>query len=951
MRLFATLLFGATAFAASSPVPHLVKDLTPERDQVDAQVALTQRVVGDVFYFGTTSPAAGLWRTDGSAVGTYRVDNDAPGPMERLWQPMLNKDGVLYYPVDTWAGSFLYHTDGTTPGTQRIAQLPVRLREMALCADGKVCFVAEDHQIGVTDGTAAGTSVLRSSAPGVPETNLRRYLTSMGGKVYFNAYDDEAGQCVYYQGNYLMCGELWTSDGTTAGTHLFKDLVPGGWPSSPANLFANNGKLYFNAFNPILGTDCRVWVSDGTADGTRVLLPDQPNDCNFGARFFDFRGATYIATANSKIFRTDGTPEGTRRLVDILGWSDPVEIFLMIRGGDEMLIGRNGAARELWSFNGEHAVKLGSAPPPGEILGYLPATKRIYHVIGSGQGAPKELWSFDGTVHEKVWQFPTASIATVAPWGGTRGFIAFLVGGSQGWVTDGTAAGTQRLDLTSSVGQHSYPKDFLATNDKVYFNTNGPGVSSFNVTDGTAAGTIPLAQAPAFSAFSEEGRVYFRGESGYLWTTDGTPAGTRSVTSWFGVQERIYDPPAFIGETAVFQTGNVLARRDPGGTVEMLGLTGQMSGFRTAGSEVLFWTWDETTKYSVRATDGTKTGTRTLVSELESGGRAARFLPDGSRAFFGAKPKGGGSEWLWITNLTAAGTQPVKEISATPDDTLLPELVWRGAAFFRVGRPGESSILWRTDGTAAGTVPLSNTPFRQVTDSGDHLTLVSYDYFHNFEIWTSDGTPAGTTRRRMGKGAVASTPFRLPSGGIAVALVADLPPAHGPEVEIYNVTTGSSTFVPLGALRLGSGFHHLNGQLFFSATRPRTGYELWAIPLDGDQPVEQPEIRIAYRGLARVNGARAAVFRVTMETSGFGVPTVVASTLEGTLREGRDFTPFVREIRFENDNDVTLVVPVRPDVGGTVSIALSSPVNARIVEGFATAVIPEGIAKRRAARH
>jgi len=157
--------------------------------------------------------------------------------------------------------------------------------------------------------------------------------------------------------------------------------------------------------------------------------------------------------------------------------------------------------------------------------------------------------------------------------------------------------------------------------------------------------------------------------------------------------------------------------------------------------------------------------------------------------------------------------------------------------------------------------------------------------------------------------------------------------------------------VPLGALRLGSGFHHLNGQLFFSATRPRTGYELWSIPLDGDQPVEQPEIRIAYRGLARVNGARAAVFRVTMETSGFGVPTVVASTLEGTLREGSDFTPFVREIRFENDNDVTLVVPVRPDVGGTVSIALSSPVNARIVEGFATAVIPEGIAKRRAARH
>src|SRR5262245_23877219 len=52
------------------------------------------------------------------------------------------------------------------------------------------------------------------------------------GRAYFSAFSLETGR------------ELWSSDGTDAGTVLLKDIAPGPAPSTPRNLRVVDGTLF-----------------------------------------------------------------------------------------------------------------------------------------------------------------------------------------------------------------------------------------------------------------------------------------------------------------------------------------------------------------------------------------------------------------------------------------------------------------------------------------------------------------------------------------------------------------------------------------------------------------------------------------------------------------------------------------------------------------------------------
>ena len=56
-------------------------------------------------------------------------------------------------------------------------------------------------------------------------------LLDVDGTLFFTADDGSTGE------------ELWTSDGTKAGTVLVKDIHPGDYPSSPTSLTVSNGKV------------------------------------------------------------------------------------------------------------------------------------------------------------------------------------------------------------------------------------------------------------------------------------------------------------------------------------------------------------------------------------------------------------------------------------------------------------------------------------------------------------------------------------------------------------------------------------------------------------------------------------------------------------------------------------------------------------------------------------
>ncbi|HVE85081.1 MAG TPA: ELWxxDGT repeat protein [Myxococcales bacterium] len=118
-------------------------------------------------------------------------------------------------------------------------------------ANGSLLFDRDDGVHGMelwaTDGTAAGTSLVKDIYPG-PAASTPQVVGVLGGVGYLVAGTDAGAS-------------LWRSDGTPAGTSLVRRLdgafLRAGLALTPENLL-------------LVGTQ-GVWVSDGTTAGTRVL--------------------------------------------------------------------------------------------------------------------------------------------------------------------------------------------------------------------------------------------------------------------------------------------------------------------------------------------------------------------------------------------------------------------------------------------------------------------------------------------------------------------------------------------------------------------------------------------------------------------------------------------------------------------------------------------------------
>ena len=95
----------------------------------------------------------------------------------------------------------------------------------------------------------------------------------VGGRVFFAADDGVQGR------------ELWVTDGTTAGTELVRDLRPGPAGSDPRALTAFGDLLAFTALDRTGAA--QVWLSDGTGSGRRTdsgCRTDSGRRTDFGRR-------------------------------------------------------------------------------------------------------------------------------------------------------------------------------------------------------------------------------------------------------------------------------------------------------------------------------------------------------------------------------------------------------------------------------------------------------------------------------------------------------------------------------------------------------------------------------------------------------------------------------------------------------------------------------------------
>ncbi len=85
---------------------------------------------------------------------------------------------------------------------------------------------------------------------------------ALGEIVYFSAYHPLSGE------------EPWVSDGTPEGTRILLDVCPGACGSEPLEFTIAGDRLYFSADDGALGRE--PWISDGTTAGTLPLADTVP---------------------------------------------------------------------------------------------------------------------------------------------------------------------------------------------------------------------------------------------------------------------------------------------------------------------------------------------------------------------------------------------------------------------------------------------------------------------------------------------------------------------------------------------------------------------------------------------------------------------------------------------------------------------------------------------------
>lgn len=757
--------------AAAAPAQRLVRDIAavmvdpPVPDRTSSLISALTSVHGLAWF--TVDGDVGFdrpWVSDGSSAGTRAIA--ALGGAK--WFVPLAPGKV----VGMSGYGTLWSSDGTPAGTETLRQF-VGVALSAGRIGGRVLFFANDGRHGtepwVTDGTAAGTTLVGDLWPGTDSSVVGNEpaFATVGSRALFLANDGVHGL------------EPCVTDGTSAGTRLMDIRVGAGWSFSgleTARALVPAGKwIYFAADDGIHGSE--PWVSDVTVEGTRLIA-----DVNPGALSSVYFGSpqrrelawgtqllfqAWHAASGSEPWITDGTPAGTRRLADLSpgsSSSDPHEFFAL--GSRFAFTARHPLlGDELWLSDGTAQgtqlidIRPGadsSRPIVVAMDGVLPGGNHLFQAEDDVHG--RELWVTDGS------RAGTRLLADLMPGRSSSPSIrqAWLIGGravfaaadptsgSEPGITDGTSAGTRLLhDIHPGQGSSIDPSQFVAAragSNLLFVADDGAHGSEPWITDGTHAGTILLRDIARRATLGSHPRTIGTLLERILFVAD---------QPGVGIEPWISDGT---------ERGTVLLRDLVPGPGPGPGHTPPQAGLETA-DHLWFAHRDAATGREPWITDGSTEGTR-LLRDIAAGGTGGIeqlpwMTPVGRRMFFEADDAQHGRE-LWVSDGTTAGTRLVKDIRPGSAGSEIA-----GSRAFRPIALGDLLLLfsaddgvhgqepWISDGTSEGTVLLrdlragsehgvSGFSFPDAIAVGSRVLFVGYDAAAGYDMFVTDGTPAGT---------------------------------------------------------------------------------------------------------------------------------------------------------------------------------------------------------------
>jgi ELWxxDGT repeat protein len=349
-------------------------------------------IMGTKLYFYAETAASGLelWVSDGTSSGTvmlkdiYPGSNDAINPGEA--SPLVQYNNKLYFTAnDSTHGFEPWYTDGTTAGTQMLKDIVTGINGYYwpfhfTPYNNKLYFAAYDPTNGTefwsTNGTSAGTLMVKDIKPGTGSSFgvdggiFISHTIGIGNtKLFFFADDGVHGY------------ELWKSDGTSAGTTMVKDVLPGHSSSNIPDFgwefgFYNNSVfLLFTANDSVHGWE--LWKTDGTTAGTTIVYDINPDPNEMGAfcqNYTSYHGKIYFiaddGTNGTELWRTDGTAAETEKVSPaIVTKTDPIGPlsykFISFDGAMYFSADYNSLDRELWKLDIPYIITTSSMPVAG----------------------------------------------------------------------------------------------------------------------------------------------------------------------------------------------------------------------------------------------------------------------------------------------------------------------------------------------------------------------------------------------------------------------------------------------------------------------------------------------------------------------------------------------------------------------------------------------------------
>lgn len=688
----------------STPIPNLLKEF----NLMPAQSALSGISYNGKFIYAGTDATNGkeLWISDGTAIGTYLLKDIDPGTGSSSPSSFYKDENsnLVYFVAKTQSeGRELWRTDGTPSGTILLKDIEPGVADGTvniLATKGNiVIFSAQTTADGInfymSDGSISGTTILKDIFPGPEKIYNYSNFVNFNGYLYFSV----ASQSTYtYQ--------LWKTDGTTAGTSLVLTTDSRGYTcTAMESLVATPTKILLSAYCGTGGQE--LYSTDGISSTNTILVKDfQTTFTSSWAYPSNYRlNSKQIITVQSDdntsngIWYSDGTTAGTTKVL----MTPSLGTIFGVVNNKLIFSGYVGSESELWVSDGT---------TPGTVLlkdiypgstssspSFLAQIGNLIYFTANSPAEGTELWVTDGT------SAGTIILSDIYP-GSSSGNIlnASVIGnklvfkashpsyGSELWITDGTPAGTGLLkDINPGIKSSGPTTAFALDNTHFFFgayNTTTQFPTLF-FSDMTTNGTYGInhsmlesgdSRTASFTLFN--GLVYFDAmddsTGNPLWVTDGTTSGTAKITD--------LNPNITCSDFSSLYTMN--------GSLFF-------TASSTANGKELF------------ISDGTASGTQ-LVKDIEPGTTngvgsiTPVFMTSLNKFFFTATTAANGLE-LWVSDLTSAGTQLVKDINGGAGNTmpLAITLVPGTNEVLFCGQKSDSKFyVFRSDGTSAGTQDL-----------------------------------------------------------------------------------------------------------------------------------------------------------------------------------------------------------------------------------------------------